>query len=179
MNWCSVWFMERHILCGWGVTTVAAGGVWLSWCCLKAWPQCWLRKPPELTTSELLSAHWLERNTGLHYRNYLISQEFKMGNTYKRRFLMFLGQTNPFANPDGEPVDTVPLNGQFYLPQEQQVKQFVWYRFPMAWHAWLAPYTPFPHLTQIPVTETRLLSWWYVCWAESILHPVGTDTLSF
>lgn len=45
-----------------------------------------------------------------------------------------------------------------YSPQEQQVKQFVWYRFPMAWHAWLAPYTPFPHLTQIPVGNTSV-SW--------------------
>lgn len=45
------------------------------------------------------------------------------------------------------------VNWQFYLPQEQQVKQFVWYRFPMAWQAWLAPYTPFPHLTQIPVRD--------------------------
>lgn len=30
------------------------------------------------------------------------------------------------------------------------MKQFVWYSFPMAWQAWLAPYTPFPHVTQIP-----------------------------
>lgn len=46
-----------------------------------------------------------------------------------------------------------------YIPQEQQVKQFVWYRFPMAWQAWLAPYTPFPHLTQIPVGDTFSVSW--------------------
>lgn len=53
---------------------------------------------------------------------------------------------------DDEPVVTIfSLSWQFYSPQEQQVKQFVWYRFPMAWQAWLAPYTPFPHLTQIPV----------------------------
>ncbi len=60
--------------------------------------------------------------------------------------------THHICRADDEAVFTIiSLNGQFYLPQEQQVKQFVWYRFPMAWQAWLAPYTPFPHLTQIPV----------------------------
>lgn len=28
----------------------------------------------------------------------------------------------------------------------------------MAWQAWLAPYTPFPHLTQIPVSHERSVS---------------------
>lgn len=60
------------------------------------------------------------------------------------------------TEPSSGAVDSeLSQSGALNLPQEQQVKQLVWYRFPMAWQAWLAPYTPFPHLTQIPGEDTE------------------------
>ncbi len=42
-----------------------------------------------------------------------------------------------------------------YLLQALQVKQLSWYKLPMAWHAWLAPYTALLHFTQLPAKEQK------------------------
>lgn len=40
-----------------------------------------------------------------------------------------------------------------YSLQALQVKQLSWYKLPMAWHAWLAPWTALLHFTQLPANK--------------------------